>query len=93
MKNLLKSKLAAWLALLVVVIIIIITFGIRPAWWAFIDEFFAFMMVFSQLAAVYIYKFNNYAGKRLQVFAAIFGILMLLSFIGEYIAYLCIYSS
>ena len=92
MKSLLRSKFVAWLALLVVIIVIIATFKFRPAWWAFIDEFFAFMMVFSQLAALYLYGINQYVGKKLQMFAAIFGGLMILSFIGEYIAYLIIFS-
>lgn len=92
MNNLLQSKAVAWVALLLVVVVIITTFNSRPAWWAFFDEFFAFMMVFSQLAALYIYKFSRYAGKKLQVIAAICGGLMILSFIGEFIAYEALYS-
>ena len=82
----------AWIALAVVVIVIITTFRFRPVWWAFIDEFFAFMMVFCQLVALYIMPKNIYAGKKLQTFALIFGAGMILSFIGEYVAYLIIYS-
>ena len=92
MNKLLRSKLVAWLAMAIVVAVIIITFRFRTVWWAFIDEFFAFMAVFCQLAAVYLYSLNRYIGKKLQTFAAIFGVLMILSFIGEYIAYLVIYS-
>lgn len=92
MGKLLQSKAVAWIALLIVVVIIITTFNYRPAWWAFIDEFFAFMMVFSQLAALYIYKFNRYSGKRLQIIAAWFGILMIISFIGEFIVYEILYT-
>lgn len=87
----LRSKTIAWLAFFLIIVVIITTYKFRPAWWAFIDEFFAFMMVFSQLAALYIYKFNAYAGSRLQLFAAIFAALTLLSFIGEFIAYWIIY--
>ena len=92
MKNLLRSKLVAWLALILVVAVIVATFSYRQFWWAFIDEFFAFMMVFCQLVAVYILRVNPWAGKRLQTFAGIFGVLMIISFIVEYIIYLCIYS-
>ncbi|MCH5233046.1 MAG: hypothetical protein J1E78_05335 [Muribaculaceae bacterium] len=91
MTNILRSKPAAWIAFLVIIFVIVITFRLRPVWWAFIDEFFAFMMIFSQLAAVYIFKFSYYAGKKLQVIAAICGVLMILSLIGEYIAYQVIY--
>ena len=92
MKNLLYSKTVAWLALCLVVIIIIFTFTIRPVWWTFIDEFFAFMMVFTQLMALYIIKTSVYAAKKLQLCAAVFGILMILALIGEFIAYQVIYS-
>ena len=87
MKNPIESKLMAWLALAIVIAVIVITFQYRQAWWSFIDLFFAFMMVFCQLAGLYIKSFNPYAGKKLQTFACIFLILMILAFIGEYIAY------
>ena len=82
-----QSTLVAWVALVVVVIVIVLTFQFREAWWAFIDLFFAFMMVFCQLVGLYIGRFNPYAGKKLQSIAAVCLILMILSFIGEYIAY------
>lgn len=86
MRNLLQSKIAAWCALCLIVVIILVTFKLRPVWWCFIDEFFAFMMVFCQLAAVYIYPSNYYAGKKLQLIAAIFCCLMILAIAGEFIA-------
>lgn len=87
MKNPLQSTLVAWIAMIIVVIVIITTFQYRQAWWSFIDLFFAFMMVFCQLIGLYISRFNPYAGKKLRLFAAIFMILMVLAFIGEYVAY------
>lgn len=87
MKHPLQSTLVAWIALFVVVIVIIFTFQYRHAWWNFIDLFFAFMMVFCQLASLYIRRFNPYAGKTLQSIAAVCLVLMILAFIGEYIAY------
>ena len=86
-KNPLRSKMIAWLALAIVVIVIAVTFQYRSAWWNFIDLFFAFMMVFCQLAGLYIGRFNPYAGKRLQTIAFICLVLAVLAFIGEYIAY------
>lgn len=87
MTNLLKSKTAAWFALILIFLVMIFTFGMREVWWAFIDEFFAFMMIFCQLVALYIEKFNSRATHKLQICAAVFGVLMILAFIGEYIAY------
>lgn len=87
MKNPLQSTFVAWVALAIVVIVIVTTFQYRQAWWSFIDLFFAFMMVFCQLAGLYIGRFNPYAGKRLQSIAAICLILMVLAFIGEYVVY------
>ncbi|MCH5227588.1 MAG: hypothetical protein J1F16_07240 [Muribaculaceae bacterium] len=45
------------------------------------------MMVFCQLAGLYIGRFNPYAGKRLQSIGAICLVLAVLAFIGEYVAY------
>lgn len=88
----LRSKAVAWCALVVIVLVIIFTFSLRPAWWAFFDEFFAFMMIFCQLVALYIMKFNGFAAKKLQICAAVFGILTLLAIIAEFIIYQVIYS-
>ena len=46
-----------------------------------------FMTVFCHLVAVYIEKFSNSAFKKLQMAAFISAVLMILSFVGEYIAY------
>lgn len=92
MKNLLQSTIVAWIALAIVIFVIVATFKFRQAWWSFIDLFFAFMMVFCQLAGLYIGRFNAYAGKRLRSIAGICLILMILAFIGEYIAYQILYS-
>lgn len=90
MKNPLQSTLVAWFAFAIVIIVIVTTFQFRQAWWSFIDLFFAFMMVFCQLAGLYIKRFNPYAGKTLQSIAAICLVLMVLAFIGEYVAYQCL---
>ena len=91
MRNLLYSKTVAWLALMVIIAVIVLTFSIRPVWWTFFDEFFAFMMIFCQLVALYIMKFNQFAGKKLQVCAAVFGVLTILSLIAEFIIYQVVY--
>ena len=88
MKAILKSKLTALIALLLVVVLIIFTFSIRPAWWAFFDIFFLFMMVFCHLLSLMIEKMSIPAAKKLETFAMVFGLLTLAAFIGEYIAYL-----
>lgn len=80
----LKSKVLAWIALVLVVLLIGFTFSMRPVWWAFADLFFAFMMVFSHLLAIYLGKINTYIGRRLDFFALIFGILTIIAFVVEY---------
>ncbi|MCH5224361.1 MAG: hypothetical protein J1D77_00125 [Muribaculaceae bacterium] len=87
MKNPLQSTLVAWIAMAIVVIVIVTTFQYRQAWWSFIDLFFAFMMVFCQLAGLYIGRFNPYAGKTLRSIGAICFFLMILAFIAEYVVY------
>lgn len=87
MNRLLKSRATAWVALVVVVAVIIATFKMRTVWWCFIDEFFAFMMVFSQLIAVYTAKISPSASGKLHTCALTFGVLMILAIIGEFIAW------
>ena len=87
MQNPLQSKLVAWFALAIVIIVIVTTFQFRQAWWDFFDLFFAFMMVFCQLASLYIKRFNPFAAKKLQTIAFICLILAILAFIAEYIVY------
>lgn len=70
-----------------VILIIIVTFGLRQVWWAYIDVFFAFMMVFSQLVSLYIEPLSLSSAKKLRNCAMLFGVLMILSLIGEFIAF------
>lgn len=83
----LKSKLFAWLAFVLVVVIIGLTFRLRPVWWAFSDIFFAFMMVFCHLMAVYIARLNSYASRKLDVCALVFGILTAVALIVEFVLF------
>lgn len=89
MNKILESKLCAWGAFVIVFLVIVLTFGMRReiAWWAFIDIFFAFMMVFCHLTAIIIKKLNGRASAKLELAAAVCGILTVLSGIGEYIAF------
>ena len=76
MNRLIQSKATAWGAFLLIVIMLVLTFSLRSVWWAFFDVFFLFMMVFSPLAS-----------GKLDAAAFVFGILGILSLIGEYIAW------
>lgn len=88
MSKILESKLAAWVALLVVIVATCLTFQMfRAYWWAFTIDFFAFMMVFCQLASVYLYRLSPIAGRKLRMCALVMGMLTILSFIGVFIAF------
>lgn len=86
-----NSKIVAWLALCVVVTVICVTFSLREQWWSFIDIFFAFMMVFSHLLALYLGKMSKSAAGKLDRLSLIFGIMTILAIIGEYIAWQTLY--
>lgn len=88
MTRFIKSKTFAWLAFAVVVILLVATFSMRPAWWAFIDIFFAFMAAFVNLMAVTLQKVNAVVSRILYKWVFIFCILWVIAFIGEWIAYL-----
>lgn len=82
-----ESKCAAAGALVLVVLVIVLTFGLRPVWWAFIDEFFLFMMAFTFFVSVMFGKYNLNAKRKLQKISFICGILWIVSLIGEFIAF------
>ena len=90
--SLVNSRIAAWIALIVIIAIIIVTFRMRPVWWMFFDEFFAFMMIFCQIVALYLGKFNLIVKRKLKVCAAVFGILAIISLISEFVIYQVVFS-
>lgn len=93
MRNFIKSKGVAWGAFLLIIIIIALTFTYRkPAWWMFIDVFFAFMAAFCNLMSLYIRKLNVTASNRLNTAAMVMVVLTLLALIGEWIAFQFIFS-
>lgn len=87
MKGIIQSKATAWGAFVLILVMLVITFGMRTVWWSYIDIFFFFMMVFSHLVAVYVKKYNRQSYSTLEMAALIFGILGVLALIGEYIAW------
>lgn len=87
MKKILQSSVFSWIALILVIILLCLTFRMRTAWWAFIDIFFAFMMVFLHLMSVYLGRKLSGIGKQLDVVSFIMGVLMVISFIVEWILF------
>lgn len=84
-----KKILLALLALIISIVYIAITFRFRKelGWWAFTDCFALFMTVFTYLMSLMISKMIPHSGKLLANIALVFGILFVVSLIGEYIAY------
>ena len=87
MNRLIQSKATAWGAFLLIVIMLVLTFSLRSVWWAFFNVFFLFMMVFCHLVAIYLKRYSPLASGKLDAAAFVFGILGILSLIGEYIAW------
>lgn len=89
MDKILKSKGAAWGALILVIFILIATFSFRRAfdWWAFIDIFFAFMAAFAHAMSVTISKINQYVGRKLDLIALVLFALAVVAFIVEFILF------
>lgn len=88
-----KKMLLALLALIISIVYIAITFRFRKefGWWAFIDCFALFMTVFTWLMSLVISNMIPHSGKVLAKIALVFGILFILSLVGEYIAYTTLY--
>lgn len=83
----LHSKITAWAALFLVVLIIALTFSMRPVWWAYTDLFFMFMAAFCNTVAQYLRSLSAASAHKLETCAMIFGILTAIAIIGEYIAF------
>ncbi|MCM1370256.1 MAG: hypothetical protein NC204_07805 [Candidatus Amulumruptor caecigallinarius] len=81
MANLVKSKITAWVAMALVVTLIVLTFLLHMQWWTFIAEFFAFLAVFSHLAALYLGKMSRAASSKLETIAFICCILAVIGVI------------
>ena len=77
------SKLCAWGAFIIVMVVMVLSFPVRKVWWAFTDIFFAFMMVFFHLIAVYFHKLPGIS-KQLDVAALVCGLLMVVALVVEY---------
>lgn len=84
-----KKMLLALLALIVSIVYIAVTFRFRKelGWWAFSDCFALFMAVFTWLMSLVISRMIPHSGKLLATIALVFGILFVISLVGEYIAY------
>lgn len=85
MTKIFKSRLTAWLAFALVIVLLVVTFRVRTVWWAFIDIFFAFMAAFVNLVAVNVRRLNPVVSARLNTAAFIFGILFIVAFLAEWI--------
>lgn len=68
---------------LVMVVVVMIAL-MNPEWWEYIPVFFAFMMAFFHLLAVFMVRVPRMS-KLLDLWAFAFGVLMIVSIIGVYI--------
>lgn len=87
-KSLLKSKIVAWIAFIFILVFLIMSLvlpGGKKEWWQLTDVFFYFMMAFSHLAAIYLYKMSPAASRTLDKCAFIFGLLGILALVVVFI--------
>ena len=90
-QTLTRSKEAAWAAFVLVIVVLVATFAMRPVWWSFFDIFFASMAAFCHLVAVMVQSINTRVSGKLDTCALVFIVLAILAFIGEYIAFQVIF--
>ncbi|MBD5204912.1 MAG: hypothetical protein HDS84_00830 [Bacteroidales bacterium] len=82
-----ESKLVAWIAMILVVVLTVLSVLLKTPWWGMIAIFFCFIGVFSHLASLYIKKMSPPAARTLELCAFVFMLLAVIGFIAEYIAY------
>lgn len=87
-----KNLLLAFVALMLVVAMIAITYDFRcqVGWWAFADCFTLFMTVFCWMMSIPIGRMIPHSGKVLQKIALVFAVITAVAWMAEYIAYSCI---
>ncbi|MDE7160625.1 MAG: hypothetical protein K2O24_07270 [Muribaculaceae bacterium] len=83
-KNLRRSKITSWLALVIAVVIIIMTFSMRAVWWQFIDVFFLFMCAFTRLLSVYFGGISPAAARKLNSISLVCCIGFVIAFVVEF---------
>lgn len=83
--NLIDSKVAAWLAMLIAVAMVVLSVLLHTPWYGIVAEFFCFIGVFSHLAALYLKRMSVRASGKLNVCALVCLILAVIAFIVEYI--------
>lgn len=81
MYSILKMKGVAWGALVLIVVWLVLVLKTPALWWCYIAPFFAFMMVFCHLAALYLNKVSNVASRKLDLIALIMGVLSIIAVI------------
>lgn len=89
MKTTGRKILLALVAFILTIAVIAITYDFRRqlGWWAFIDCFALFMMVFTWLMSILIGKMIPHSGKLLANIALIFGVLFVVALIVEFVVY------
>ena len=86
------SKTAAWMGFSLIIALAVLTFGLREAWWCFIDLFFLFMMAFLHVVALSIRKYNSIASRQLDSISGICGIFGVVALIAELIVWQAAFS-
>lgn len=85
MNSLRKSKITALAAMAVIVVMLFLTFPMRPSWWYVSDIFLAFMMAFAHLMSITLEGMSPAASRKLEYVAAALGFLTVIAMIVEYI--------
>lgn len=70
--------------MVLVVVMLVVTFGWRLKWWMFIDIFFMFMSAFCYLLSLYFGRISVVAARKLNTIAMICGVLWIVALAVEY---------
>ena len=84
MSKLRESKPLAICAMVLVMVVLVLIAFMNPDWWEYIPVFFAFMMAFFHLLAVFMARVPRMS-RLLDLWAFAFGVLMIVGIIGVYI--------
>lgn len=85
-RSFIESRIVSWIALFVIVLWIVMQLRTPDPWWTYLSIFFAFMMVFCHLAALYLFSISWRASHKLDSLSILCGILFVVALVATYIA-------
>lgn len=82
--RLIESKTTAWIAMVLVVVLVVMAVICQLPWWDFIAIFFCFIGIFCHLSSLYLKRMSVHAASKLETIAIVCLILTVIGMVAIY---------